>query len=76
MHCEGEDWQAVTTGQFAGQGSYGNGAAMRAVPLGAWFRDDLTAAGGQARLSALTTHAHAEAVAGAVAVAVAPAFEV
>ncbi|MGQ4431222.1 ADP-ribosylglycohydrolase family protein [Streptomyces sp. SAS_260] len=71
---DGEDWQAVTTGQFGGQGSYGNGAAMRVAPLGAWFRDDLKAAAEQARLSALTTHAHPEAVAGAVAVAVAGAL--
>lgn len=71
---EGEDWRAVTTGQFGGQGSYGNGAAMRVAPLGAWFRDDLAAAREQARLSALATHAHPEAVAGAVAVAVAAAL--
>lgn len=69
----GEDWRAVTTGQFGGQGSYGNGAAMRVAPLGAWFRDDLSAAREQARLSAMATHAHPEAVAGAVAVAVAAA---
>ncbi|MFI9719355.1 ADP-ribosylglycohydrolase family protein [Streptomyces sp. NPDC052396] len=71
---EGGDWRAVTTAQFGGQGSYGNGAAMRVAPLGAWFRDDLSAAVAQARLSALTTHAHPEAVAGAVAVAVAAAL--
>ncbi|UUU19279.1 ADP-ribosylglycohydrolase family protein [Streptomyces sp. DSM 40750] len=71
---EGGHWRAVTTAQFGGQGSHGNGAAMRVAPLGAWFRDDLAAAGEQARLSALTTHAHPEAVAGAVAVAVAAAL--
>ncbi|MBK6010454.1 ADP-ribosylglycohydrolase family protein [Streptomyces sp. MBT53] len=71
---EGEDWRTVTTGQFGGQGSYGNGAAMRVAPLGAWFRDDLKVAVEQARLSALATHAHPEAVAGAVAVAVAAAL--
>lgn len=71
---DGEDWQAVTTGQFGGQGSYGNGAAMRVAPLGAWFRDDLVTAAEQARLSALTTHAHPEAVAGAITVAVASAL--
>ncbi|ULR48108.1 ADP-ribosylglycohydrolase family protein [Streptomyces deccanensis] len=71
---EGGDWRAVTTERFGGQGSYGNGAAMRVAPLGAWFRDDLPAAREQARLSALTTHAHPEAVAGAVAVAVAAAL--
>ncbi|WP_329586819.1 ADP-ribosylglycohydrolase family protein [Kitasatospora sp. NBC_01250] len=70
----GEDWQVVTETQFGGQGSYGNGAAMRVAPLGAWFRDDLVAAGAQARLSALSTHAHPEAVAGAVAVAIAAAL--
>ncbi|WP_327312858.1 ADP-ribosylglycohydrolase family protein [Streptomyces sp. NBC_01235] len=72
--AEGEDWRAVTTGQFGGQGSYGNGAAMRVAPLGAWFRDDLAAVREQATLSALATHAHPEAVAGAVAVAVAAAL--
>ncbi|MFJ5306647.1 ADP-ribosylglycohydrolase family protein [Streptomyces sp. NPDC088350] len=71
---EGEHWQAVTTAQFGGQGSYGNGAAMRVAPLGAWFRDDVAVAAEQARLSALATHAHPEAVAGAVAVAVAAAL--
>ncbi|MEI5522837.1 ADP-ribosylglycohydrolase family protein [Streptomyces brasiliscabiei] len=71
---EGADWRAVTTAQFGGQGSHGNGAAMRVAPLGAWFRDDLPLAAEQARLSALTTHAHPEAVAGAVAVAVAAAL--
>ncbi|MFF3934685.1 ADP-ribosylglycohydrolase family protein [Streptomyces phaeofaciens] len=71
---EGEDWRTVTAGQFGGQGSHGNGAAMRVAPLGAWFHHDLPAAAEQARLSALTTHAHPEAVAGAVAVAVATAL--
>ncbi|MCX4759843.1 ADP-ribosylglycohydrolase family protein [Streptomyces sp. NBC_01275] len=71
---DGEDWRTVTTGQFGGQGSHGNGAAMRVAPLGAWFRGDPAAAVEQARLSALTTHAHPEAVAGAVAVAVAAAL--
>ncbi|WP_369182631.1 ADP-ribosylglycohydrolase family protein [Streptomyces sp. Y1] len=72
----GEDWRAVTSGQFEGQGSYGNGAAMRAAPLGAWFADDLAQAARQAELQALTTHFHPEAVAGAVAVALAAALAV
>lgn len=71
---EGEDWQAVTKGQFGGQGSHGNGAAMRVAPLGAWFGDDVAVVCEQARLSALATHSHPEAVAGAVAVAVAAAL--
>ncbi|WP_416978081.1 ADP-ribosylglycohydrolase family protein [Streptomyces sp. T028] len=68
---EGEYWREVTTGQFGGMGSHGNGAAMRAAPLGAWFYDRPAIAAAQAWLSALTTHSHREAVAGAVAVAVA-----
>ena len=67
----GEHRETVTTSQFGGQGSYGNGAAMRVAPLGARFRDDLSHAAQQARLSALATHAHPEAAAGASAVAVA-----
>ncbi|MGW2911195.1 ADP-ribosylglycohydrolase family protein [Streptomyces asoensis] len=70
----GADRRTVTAAQFGGQGSYGNGAAMRVAPLGAWFGDDLAAVREQARLSALATHAHPEAVAGAVAVAVAAAL--
>src|SRR5262245_1460346 len=37
----GEPWSQVTGRQFDGMGSWGNGAAMRAAPLGAWFTDDL-----------------------------------
>ncbi|MFD9127475.1 ADP-ribosylglycohydrolase family protein, partial [Kitasatospora sp. NPDC059571] len=70
----GEDFRALTSGMFEGQGSHGNGAAMRAAPLGAWFADDLDLVAEQAELSALATHAHPEAVAGAVAVALAAAF--
>ncbi|MFJ6381512.1 ADP-ribosylglycohydrolase family protein [Kitasatospora sp. NPDC092039] len=61
----GGDWRAITAGQFEGQGSHGNGAAMRVAPLGAWFADDLDAVVRQAELQALTTHFHPEAVAGA-----------
>ncbi|MFJ9952285.1 ADP-ribosylglycohydrolase family protein [Kitasatospora sp. NPDC091207] len=70
----GSDWRAVTAAQFGGQGSYGNGAAMRVAPLGAWFADDLDTVARQAELQALTTHFHPEAVAGAVAVALAAAL--
>ncbi|MFF2141446.1 ADP-ribosylglycohydrolase family protein [Kitasatospora sp. NPDC058190] len=72
----GGDWRAITSGQFEGQGSYGNGAAMRVAPLGAWFADDLDETVRQAELQALTTHFHPEAVAGAVAVALAAALAV
>ncbi|NUT37167.1 MAG: ADP-ribosylglycohydrolase family protein [Hamadaea sp.] len=73
---EGEPWAEVTGRQFDGLGSWGNGAAMRVAPLGAWFADDVTIAAEQAALSAAVTHAHPEAVAGAVAVAVAAALAV
>ncbi|MGE7433444.1 MULTISPECIES: ADP-ribosylglycohydrolase family protein [Kitasatospora] len=71
---EGGDWQAITSSMFGGQGSHGNGAAMRVAPLGAWFADDLDRVAEQAELSALTTHFNPEAVSGAVAVALAAAF--
>lgn len=69
----GEDWASVAARQFAGQGSWGNGAAMRVAPLGAWFAHDLDAVAEEAARSAVVTHAHPEATAGAVAVAVAAA---
>ncbi|MDQ1830613.1 ADP-ribosylglycohydrolase family protein [Massilia scottii] len=68
---EGEPWQVVAGSTFEGQGSWGNGAAMRAAPLGTFFADDLDMAATQALLSAQVTHAHAEGDAGAVAVALA-----
>ncbi|MFE7561957.1 ADP-ribosylglycohydrolase family protein [Kitasatospora sp. NPDC057500] len=67
-------WLARARDLFDGQGSFGNGAAMRVAPLGAWFREDLGEAAEQAVLSAEVTHAHPEGVAGAVAVALAAAF--
>ena len=69
----GEAWQQVTTDAFGGQGSWGNGAAMRVAPLGAYFTDDLDKVVQQAELSAVVTHAHPEATAGAIAVALAAA---
>ncbi|TQF01113.1 hydrolase [Kitasatospora acidiphila] len=71
---EGGDWRAVTSELFGGQGSHGNGAAMRVAPLGAWLAADLDRVAEQARLSAETTHFHVEAAAGAVAVALAAAL--
>jgi ADP-ribosylglycohydrolase len=70
----GAPWREVAAEVFDGQGSMGNGAAMRAAPIGAYFADDLEAAAEQAGASAAPTHAHAEGVAGAVAVAVAAAL--
>jgi ADP-ribosylglycohydrolase len=67
-------WQTAPRRLFGGQGSFGNGAAMRVAPLGAYFADDLDATVEHARRSALVTHAHPEAVAGAIAVAGAAAW--
>lgn len=68
-----EPWREAAQNLFDGQGSFGNGAAMRAAPIGAYFADDLDAVAENARRSAEITHAHPEAVYGAVAVAVATA---
>lgn len=69
----GGDWRAAAPALFGG-GSYGNGAAMRAAPLGAFFAEDPARAAHEARLSAAVTHAHVEGQAGAIAVAVAAAL--
>ncbi|MFE7974195.1 ADP-ribosylglycohydrolase family protein [Streptomyces shenzhenensis] len=71
---EGHDWRELAAGLFDGQGSWGNGAAMRIAPLGAWYADDPEQAIHQAEISAYTTHQHREAVAGAMAVAAAAAL--
>jgi ADP-ribosylglycohydrolase len=70
----GEHWSAAAPSLFDGEGSFGNGAAMRVAPVGAYFADDLDATIEHARRSAVVTHAHPEAVAGAIAVAVAAAL--
>jgi ADP-ribosylglycohydrolase len=70
----GEPWRVVVAGQFGGQGSWGNGAAMRAAPLGAWHAADLEVAAEQAARQGEVSHHHPEAVAGAVAVALAAAL--
>lgn len=71
---QGADWRAEAQSLFDGQGSFGNGAAMRVAPLGVYFADDLDSAVEQAHLSAEVTHTHPEASAGAIAVAVAAAW--
>lgn len=71
---DGEPWQQVANSLFGGQGSYGNGAAMRVAPIGAFFAEDLDLVVSQARSSAEVTHTHPEAIAGAIAVAVAAAW--
>ncbi len=70
----GEPWSVAAPDLFEGQGSFGNGAAMRVAPLGAYYADNLQAAVEQATRSAEVTHAHPEGIAGAIAVAVAAAW--
>jgi poly(ADP-ribose) glycohydrolase ARH3 len=59
-----------------GQGSFGNGAAMRVAPVGAFFHDDLDRVWEEARSSAFPTHTHPLGVEGAqlLATGVALAF--
>jgi ADP-ribosylglycohydrolase len=59
---------------FDGQGSCGNGGAMRSAPIGAYFAGDLDAVVEHARRSSEPTHAHPDGAAGAIAVAVAAAL--
>ncbi len=69
-----KNWKHLAQRLFGGQGSYGNGGAMRVAPLGAFFADDVELAIENARLSAEVTHAHPEGIAGAIAVAVSAAI--
>ncbi len=66
----GDEWRDASLDLFGG-GSYGNGGAMRAAPIGGFFSGDPERSAGEARLSAMVTHAHPEGQAGAMAVAVA-----
>ena len=69
----GESWQTAAPALFDG-GSYGNGAAMRAAPIGACFWTDPAVAAAEAERSAMVTHGHVEGREGAVAVAAAAAI--
>jgi ADP-ribosylglycohydrolase len=67
----GAKWRETAANAFGGQGSMGNGSAMRVAPLGGYSADDLERCAEEARASSLVTHTHPEGVAGAIAVAVA-----
>ncbi|MEU4558137.1 ADP-ribosylglycohydrolase family protein [Actinoplanes sp. NPDC023936] len=71
---EGLPWPIAAAAAFDGEGSCGNGAAMRAAPLGAWHADSLAHAAAQGARAAEVTHSHPEGIAGGVAVAVAAAM--
>lgn len=67
----GKDFRPLKDELFPG-GSYGNGAAMRVAPLGAYFHEapvDIVVR--EAERSAEVTHGHPEALAGAAATALA-----
>ncbi|MFF3567951.1 ADP-ribosylglycohydrolase family protein [Nocardia jiangxiensis] len=68
---DGRPWADAAGDAFGGRGSWGNGAAMRVAPLGAYFAGNPDRAAAQAALSAEVTHAHPEAIIGAMVVAVA-----
>jgi ADP-ribosylglycohydrolase len=70
----GGNWRQGAVNAFGGQGSMGNGGAMRVAPLGAYFADDLSRVIDEASQSSLVTHTHAEGVAGTIAVGVAAAM--
>lgn len=69
--AEGTYWEEASSGVFDGMGSTGNGAAMRAGPIGAYFYEDVEEVITQAILAAEVTHAHIEGIAGGIAVALA-----
>ena len=71
--AEGVPWEVAAAAVFGGQGSFGNGAAMRSAPIGAYFAGDDDAVVEHAGASADPTHAHPEGRAGAIAVALAAA---
>ena len=68
------NWQKWPPRLFNDTGSFGNGAAMRVAPLGAYFADDPALCAEQAALSSRVTHSHPEGVAGGLAVAMAACF--
>lgn len=70
---DGVPWRDAAQAAFGGEGSCGNGAAMRVAPVGAFHANRPRRAAEQAIRAAEVTHAHPEGIAGAVLVAVAAA---
>lgn len=73
---QGMSWKESSRRAFDGQGSCGNGGAMRSAPIGAYFADDYERVLYEAKLSAEVTHAHPDGQTGAAAVALAAAWMV
>ena len=72
-YARGADWRVEAPRLFDG-GSWGNGGAMRAAPIGAFFAGEPERAAVEARRAAAVTHAHLEGQAGSMAVAAAAAM--
>ena len=70
----GMAWKEAARQAFGGQGSCGNGGAMRSAPIGAYFADDYDRVIAESKASAEVTHAHPDGKTGAVAVALAAAW--
>jgi ADP-ribosylglycohydrolase len=73
---QGLSWKEVSRRAFGGQGSCGNGGAMRSAPVGAYFADDYQRVIYEAKASAEVTHAHPDGKKRAAAVALAAAWMV
>jgi ADP-ribosylglycohydrolase len=73
---DGTSWQKAAGRVFEGQGSCGNGGAMRSAPIGAYFADNIHKVIAEAKASAQVTHAHPDGQTGAIAVALAAAWVV
>jgi len=73
---KGFSWKEVSRRAFEGEGSCGNGGAMRSAPIGAYFADDYERVVYEAKASAEVTHAHPDGKTGAAAVALAAAWMV
>ena len=72
----GTPWEEAAGRVFNGEGSCGNGGAMRSAPIGAYFAADTERVIAEAKASAEVTHAHPDGQAGAIAVALAAAWTV
>jgi poly(ADP-ribose) glycohydrolase ARH3 len=53
----GADWKVVSNDMYQG-GSYGNGSAMRAAPIGVFYNNNISELNRVARESSEITHAH------------------
>ncbi len=71
---DGEPWREAAEAQFSGEGSFGDGAAMRVAPVALWAGGDPGLAAEVARHSARVTHTHPLGVEGAAVQAAAVAM--